>query len=199
MKFLNQLCCKSISAYAIVLAFMICGSSLNPLVAQCSLACNGSTQVSLDSNCQALITAGMILQDTTSCNMGSFIVEIRDEHENVITTSPIATVDLIGGISSVKIIDTNSGNSCWGFITVEDKLGPIATCPTSDVIINCAAINAFTGPEFIDNCDGVMEPILLSESIETLCDPDFIKTLTRTFTAFDSRGCLLYTSDAADE
>lgn len=188
MKFLNQLCCKSISTYAMYIALLICGNSLNQLSAQCSLACNGSTQVSLDSNCEALITAGMILQDTTSCNMGSFLVTVRDEHENVIPTSPIATSDLIGRVASVRVMDTNSGNSCWGFITVEDKLGPIASCPTGNVSLNCAVMNAYPGPEFIDNCDSLVETVLLSESIETLCDPDFIKRITRTYTAFDSRG-----------
>ncbi len=189
MKFLNLLNSKSISKLVLLIALLICGSSHFRLSAQCSLACNGATQVSLDSNCEAIITPAMILQDSTSCMMGDFLVEVRDEYEQIISTSPIVTADLIGKIVSAKIMDTNSGNSCWGFITVEDKLGPVATCPTPNVIsINCAVMDAYTGPEFIDNCDGVVEPVLLSESIETLCDANFIKKVTRTYTAFDSRG-----------
>jgi len=188
MKFLNLLCNKSILKYAFLVAVLIGGITQDRLSAQCSLACNGATQVSLDNNCEAIITPGMILQDSTSCMMGDFVVEVRDEYERVIPTSPVATADQIGKIVSVKIMDTNSGNSCWGFITVEDKLGPIATCPTGEIAIGCSVMNGYTGPEFLDNCDGIVESILLSESIETLCDPNFIKKVTRSYTAFDSQG-----------
>jgi len=53
--------------------------------AQCSLACNGTTQVSLDINCEAEITPQMILNDAmTSCPTGSFYVVIEDQYGNKI-------------------------------------------------------------------------------------------------------------------
>jgi hypothetical protein len=163
------------------------GFSQTNLVAQCSLACNGSTQVSLDSDCFAEITAGMILQDSTSCPSGMFEIEVRDEHNNLVPNSPTVTLSEIDQVLSVRVRDTVSGNSCWGNITVEDKLGPVAVCPAS-ITLNCGVLNAFSGPEFLDNCDNAVEPILLSETIETLCDPVLIRRITRTYTAVDSRG-----------
>ena len=186
MKFLYLKNFKSFYQYTILSVFMI-GFSQTNLVAQCSLACNGSTQVSLDSDCYAVITAGMILQDSTSCPSGVFEIEVRDEHNNLVPNSPTVTLSEIDQVLSVKVRDSVSGNSCWGNITVEDKLGPVAVCPAS-ITLNCGVLIAFGGPEFLDNCDNVVEPILLSETIETLCDPVLIRQITRTYTAVDRRG-----------
>jgi len=189
MKFLNLNKLASKSKCFIYSTLLILSAFSAEVSAQCSLACNGSTQVSLDLNCEALITPAMILKDSTSCVSGSFIAIVRDHHENTIPTSPVVTGDFIGEQLSVKIMDTNSGNSCWGFITVEDKLGPVADCPVPNTIsLNCGVMNSYTGPDFIDNCDGPVTPVLLSETIETLCDINFIKQIERTYTAFDSNG-----------
>ncbi|HJW30033.1 MAG TPA: HYR domain-containing protein, partial [Saprospiraceae bacterium] len=43
-------------------------------------------------------------------------------------------------------------------------------------------------PIVTDNCDPNPQPILIDEEIEVLCHPQFVKKLTRTWTAVDSHG-----------
>ena len=172
----------------ILLSLLFLGSNLN---AQCSLACNGTTQVSLDVNCEALITPNMILNDqATSCPGGVFEVVVMDYNNVPIPSSPLVTSGYCDQTLYVKVIDLTSGNTCWGEIIVEDKLGPIITsCPTLPVEYGCSDFTVFDGPIFTDACSGVVEPILLSELVTPLnCDPDFIKEVVRTYTAVDSKG-----------
>ena len=129
------------------LFLFVTGAQLN---AQCALACNGYTQVSLDENCEAEITATMILNaDTTICPNGEFEVVVS-YHGHVIPTSPVVTCDYINHTLTVMVRDTNSGNSCWGEIYVEDKLPPVIECG-SDTIY-CYQMPKYTGPVVTDNC-----------------------------------------------
>ncbi len=175
----------------------------NNLSAQCSLACNGTTQVSLGVNCMATITPAMILNDqATSCPGNTFEVVIMDQYNNVIDETVGGVHPSIGGdycdqTLYVKIVAVPSGNTCWGEIIIEDKLGPVVTsCPVVPVEIPCNQLNnpdnpfeIFSGSTFTDACSGPVEPILISETVVPLsCDPDFIKEVTRTYTAVDSKG-----------
>ncbi len=172
----------------ILLTLLFLGSHLN---AQCSLACNGTTQVSLDVNCEALITPDMILNDqATSCPGGDFEVVVMDQGNNPIPSSPLVTAGYCDQTLYVKVIDLASGNTCWGEIIVEDKLGPVITsCPTVPVEYACSDFTEFDGPIFTDACSGIVEPILLSEVVVPLnCDPMFIQEVTRTYTAQDGKG-----------
>ncbi len=177
------------SLLSITLVLTVFVSTTERLYSQCSLACNGNTQISLDVNCEAEITADMILNDqATSCMGGSFQVFVEDEY-GVIATSPTVTGIYCDKSLKARVVDTNTGNACWGNIHIEDKLGPIATCPDPNIVdMDCADMRLYDGPEFIDNCSGTITPILLSEQIETLCDPNFIKQITRSYTAVDSKG-----------
>jgi len=158
--------------------------------AQCSLACNGTTQVSLDANCEALITAEMILNDqASSCPSGSFMVTVSDNYGTIIN-SPTVTGDYAGQTLTASVMDmSGSGNSCWGYIIIEDKLGPIADCPTNpNILMDCADLSLYEGPDFIDNCNGILTPILVSENINVLCDPALTKRITRVYSAIDEDG-----------
>ncbi|MBT8233148.1 MAG: T9SS type A sorting domain-containing protein [Saprospiraceae bacterium] len=154
----------------------------------CSLACNGSTQVSIDVNCEADITAEMILNDqVTSCSAGNFEVTVSNQYGQI--PNPIVDPSYIGQDLYAKVTDLNSGNSCWGNIILEDKLGPLLEeCPTDPVDIKCSDFSILDGPVYMDACEGFAEPILVSESIDPICDPDYIKTITRTYSAVDSKG-----------
>lgn len=118
--------------------------------AQCALACNGNTQVSLDENCEAEITPAMILNaDTTICPNGSFEVTVS-YHGVPIPTSPVVTCDYKNLTLQVMIRDLNSGNRCWGDIHIEDKLPPIIECGNDTVY--CYQMPKYTGPMITDNC-----------------------------------------------
>ncbi len=160
---------------------------------QCSLACNGSTQVSIDINCQANITADMILNDqASSCppppgGVVNFVVTVSNQYGDI--GNPIIDASYIGQDLYAKVTDMNSGNSCWGEIILEDKLGPLLeVCPTAPVNLSCNDFSILEGPVYMDACEGLAVPILLSESIDPICDPTYIKVITREYTAVDSKG-----------
>lgn len=161
--------------------------SVNANSQSCSLACNGDTQVSLDENCEALITADMILNDqTTSCPNGSYVVTVSNIYGDV--GNPV-TSPYIGQELYVKVTDVNSGNSCWGNITLEDKLGPIIDSCPGTVEVACTDLSAYEGPTFFDPCEGFKDPVLLRETVDPLaCDPRYIKSVIRVYTAYDSNG-----------
>ena len=77
---------------------------LTQVSAQCVLSCTSYTQVSLDEECEALITPDMILTTETSCVPAQFSVEIS--YQNVpIPTSPTVTEEWIGYTLTAKVTD----------------------------------------------------------------------------------------------
>lgn len=161
---------------------------------QCTLACNGMTNVSLDnttSNCQALITIGMVA-DTSGCPGGDFSVVVSDAAGNIIPGA-LVTSEYIGQILEVMIIDGNSSNLCWGNLMVEDKLPPVIDCSQTATDIFCYELDEFV-PVATDNCDNNPE-IVITESIEVVnncndpaVDDNVLKTVTRTYVAIDDQG-----------
>ncbi|MEO6189611.1 MAG: cohesin domain-containing protein [Saprospiraceae bacterium] len=160
------------------------------LKAQCSLACNGKVQVSLDQNCQATITASMVINDTlNACPGGIYTVRVLS-YKKPIPTSPVVTENEIGKALVVEITETKSGNKCWGDLVVEDKLPPLLICKNDTVPCFYASKNK---PQVLDNCTLIPgrndSLILLDERIEPLsCDPNYIKRIIRTWKARDYYG-----------
>lgn len=167
--------------------------------AQCSLACNGTTNVALDNaTCTATITPETILNDgDTSCPNGVFEVIIEDVHGNVIPTSPDVTANEVGQQLYVRVRDTNSGNSCWGYLVVEDKLAPTIDCADAQANIDanpfiCYELFDFDLTPFVnENCD--IDTIIFSETVNPndCSDPamdEVLKTITRIYTVVDRWG-----------
>lgn len=189
MKYLNSSILRWTRCMTVVTTFILTIVSLNFSYSQCSLACNGNTQVSLDIYCEAEITPEMILNDqSTSCPDGDFIVDVYTEF-NDIPSSPVVTGAYMNQTIIAEVIDQESGNSCWGYIIIEDKLGPnIDFCPQGPIEIPCIDL-ASAEPTFVDACEGPVDAILLSENITPLgCDDNYIKVITRVYTAVDSKG-----------
>ncbi|MDQ3141359.1 MAG: cohesin domain-containing protein [Bacteroidota bacterium] len=154
-------------------------------MSQCSLACNGLVQVSLDQNCQATITAAMILNDTfTLCPGGNYVVTVL-QYKKPIPTSPVVTGFYAGQTLQVEIKDTRSGNKCWGDLKIEDKLPPIIECGRDT--IPCFYASTFV-PIAYDGCE-LDTVILINEIIRPYeCHPDFVKQIVRTYIARDIYG-----------
>ncbi len=123
---------KSMKYWLVVmLTFMLSNVSF----AQCELACNNNVQVSLDGDCEAEITFDMVLEDPDpQC---SYDVEVLNLNDVMIPTSPVVTGTYIGQTLKVRVLN-DVGNSCWGYIHIEDKLAPILECP-DDITISCNA------------------------------------------------------------
>jgi len=157
---------------------------------QCSLACNGTTNVSLDdTDCQALITVGMVA-DTSGCMGGDFEVTLNDALGNPIPGALITSA-YVGQTLEVIVTDLNTNNSCWGNITVEDKLPPTIDCPLPTTPIFCYNVADYL-PEANDNCS--VAEIILVDSTETINDcnsglsDEIIKLITKTYIAVDEQG-----------
>ncbi len=108
--------------------------TVNVIATPTNLVCNDLVQVSLDQNCEATILPDMILEGTYGC-FDDYTVRITPLNSNFVIANPI-NGDQIGKTLKVTIKHTPSGNSCWGKITVEDKLAPVLTC--TNITINCA-------------------------------------------------------------
>ena len=117
----------------------------------------------------------MILTDNgASCPSPDLTVTVSNSQGTIGNT---VTTAHMGQTLTVNIVDGVSGNSCWGEIIIEDKFGPSIIEGCENMIMECADLAVFPGPTFRDNCDGPLEPVLLSEEFEDCPNP-----------------CLLYTS-----
>ena len=179
--------------FFVVFALVVCQA--NTGIAQCALSCNGSTQVSLSSDCDAVITPNMILSDNgAACPSPYLRVEVSDASGNIIPGVDVVTTVYMGQTLTVSVIDNDiatgagSGNSCWGVIIIEDKFGPTIMGGCENMIMECADLASFPGPTFTDNCEGTLDAVLLTEEVVSCPSPEFIKTVIRTYSAVDSKG-----------
>lgn len=168
--------------------------------AQCQLNCiNGGIQVSLDETCTALITPNVLLKNPNDCP-GLKIVEVLDQNNKVIPTNPVVTGAYIGQTLKVRIIHPASGNICWGFITIEDKLPPVfANC--KDYTLPCAMpinqILAASAPTVSDNCNNNVKLTRTYTKTDLGCNSlPVVALITVNYVAEDiygnKSGCLQY-------
>ena len=150
-----------------------------------TMACNDGLQVSLDDVCQAVITPDMMLE-SPAYDDSAYSVELFDMAGNPLGTNIVTAAHLDMTIQvSVSLIGCD--NSCWGNITVEDKLAPEIMC--QDVTIACDGnLNSVTQPQIDEACGGPVD-VNFNDLVEDLpCSDDFGRIITRTYTATDARG-----------
>ncbi|MEO1262517.1 MAG: proprotein convertase P-domain-containing protein [Bacteroidota bacterium] len=114
-----------------------------------NLTCNDNVQISLDENCSATVGADMILEGGPyGCYETRYTVNVLDPLGGIVP-QPLGA-SAIGPVWTVKVIDNETGQSCWGSIVVEDKLPPVLEC--RDLTIACTEplpsepAPAFVGP-----------------------------------------------------
>ncbi|MBK7244875.1 MAG: HYR domain-containing protein [Saprospiraceae bacterium] len=162
------------------------------------LACNDEVQISLDQNCEATIGADMVLEGGPYGCYDDYIVQVR----YWTTTGNGGLIDRnltkpgiqingneIGRELKITIIDPETGNSCWGHATVEDKLAPLLTCPR-DTCLPCSSPTtpAITGvPTVIENCGGASVSYRDNET-QGGCAAGYELIIVRTWTAEDASG-----------
>ncbi len=153
-----------------------------------TLACNNNIQISLGHTCEAIFDPNLILEGTiTDC---PFSVRIKDANDVVLLASemnggamthPVIDATFIGDSYKAEVfyLDDNGVEvTCWGWFTVEDKLGPTLTC-APDVTVSCkdnvtvdAAELAAIG--LVDNCGNAEIRITRDVLNEHECGPDGI-------------------------
>lgn len=155
--------------------------------AQCPLGCNNSVQVSLDNDCEVVVTPDMILEGQGG-DMCDYMVEVLDANDNPIPGSPVVDGSYIGQTLKARV--SLGANSCWGFITIEDKLRPTIDCG-ADVEITCYESFNPGLPAASDNCDPNPIVKILSDVTEDLdCNDQFSAIRTIIYQAEDASGNL---------
>ncbi len=103
-----------------------------------TLACNDAINLSLDGNCEAVLTADMILEGNDYACYEDYCIDISDENGNLVGSNDYTFgIGDIGQTFTVMITDClGDGNTCWGTVTIEEKFQPEIQCP-NDVSIAC--------------------------------------------------------------
>jgi len=120
-----------------------------------SMSCNNRINLSLNENCEATITAAMLLKGGPYGCYDDFEVVVIDEAGDTITEIPHAGIENIGEVFTVSIINPDNENSCWGEVLIEQKLEPTVMCPADTVI----------------PCTHSIDPDLLGRPFVTSCEP----------------------------
>ena len=148
-----------------------------------SISCVGEINTSLGSNCELVVSPSMLLAGNGSSN-AAYSVMLTDPSGAVLPNATI-TGEYLGVPIEAKLIDACSGNSCWGIITVEDKLAPQIDC--GDAVVACSNMDSYL-PIVHENC-GDYELVQVAETVNLLdCDPLYIKEVFRSYQATDDHG-----------
>ena len=100
-----------------------------------TMSCNNSINLSLGVDCIAILTADMILEGGPYRCYDNYCIEVTTASGIVVD----ATFDItdVNQTFTVSITDClGSGNSCWGTVTIEEKLLPEIECP-ADINLSC--------------------------------------------------------------
>ncbi|MCC6725807.1 MAG: T9SS type A sorting domain-containing protein [Saprospiraceae bacterium] len=197
--FINRAFYRSLTKTSVLLKasfLLIIGilASTSTLHAQCSMACSSSTNVSLSPSCLSTITYDMILQNPNACSPNgpsAYQVIVMDLAGFPIQTSPAVTEDNIGQTLSVKVKHWATGNSCWGYINVEDKVGPTITCP-ANITVPCtsATTTAVTGVATATDCSDFTISSTDQTQVLGCAGSNYSAIITRTWLAVDLGGYL---------
>ena len=158
-----------------------------------TIACNDLIQVSLDADCQAIVGADMILEGNNYGCYDDYIITIEDANGNILPSN-ILNIAHVNTTLTVTILDPDTGNSCWGEISVEDKLDPTFDCPADiDVTCNGATDPATTGEPVLTSCELSHTVTYEDDYVDFECtgspmDPSVRARILRTWTITDNSG-----------
>lgn len=174
----------------LIAVFSIGILSINLQAQDCTeiMACNNLVQVSLGSDCTETVVADMILEGQTFTN--DFYDVVTTNANGSIVTGNVLTRAHIGKTLSVSVTLNGCALSCWGNITVEDKLPPIiSNCPSATVACGAStAPGVIPRPTAVDACGGTVTLTSADREVISQCTALYVKVITRTWTATDASG-----------
>jgi len=100
-----------------------------------AMACDDLVHVSLDGNCQALITPGVVLEGDYY-PASSFQVTVYNTN-NLPILGNIVNYSHLGQVLKVHVRHLCTGIACWGRILIEDKYIPLLECSDTAYIVEC--------------------------------------------------------------
>jgi hypothetical protein len=177
----------------LLVCLLVIGWSSNVLQAQtpdCNIimACNDNIQVSLGEDCSELLVPDMILEDPAYPD-NFFTVTLWRESGAVVLDNTLRQ-SMIGETLSARVRLNGCAISCWGNLTVEDKLPPVLTNCPSPIEVECKDSTEpgdIPTPTATDACTSVdLEHFDTVEKL--LCDQPYTMTITRDWIATDQYG-----------
>jgi hypothetical protein len=170
-----------------------------------SLVCNNQVNVSMNGNCDLNIGPDLVLENMAFPNT-SYNVVIKDMQADTLIPYTRLSQKYLNKNLQVSVVHECSGNSCWGYIRLEDKSIPELIC--NDITIECteslipslprhfpvnpdAVITAQGGTKFlVKNFDYCSDVTLVynDRPLSTDCGAEFSKVIERTWLATDISG-----------
>jgi hypothetical protein len=176
---------------------MLCFLSYqNTAFAQLTCACKGNINVSVDQNCEAIITTDMILANATTCGGSAATITLMKTPTGqrlAVGTGTVIFDDAslyIGKTIYAKITEPSGINSCWTTVLIEDKLAPTIQCP-DNLTLTCYQMAAFE-PIVTENCSHYKLNLVNEEINVNNCNTglpeNVLKIVTRQYQAVDESG-----------
>lgn len=179
--------------------------------------CNDTINVSLDEFCVGHIYPSLVLEGTFD-SLDYELTILNPLTNQPIPSSPYVYSSDIGKIYKVQVRHICSGNTCWGYARIEDKLPPSLECKTYSVACDQPLEPEFLGfpkpvgapdpikigtrrysttSSFYDNC-GPTILVYNDRQVHADCPPPvtYIDTIFRDWTATDSYGNTYTCSDS---
>lgn len=171
-----------------------------------SVSCNNLVQVSVDSDCQAVIEPDMVLEGPSYAD-DSYNVIVFDGNGKVIPNATV-TGKHIGQTFNVTVTHLCTGSTCWGRIKIEDKWIPELLCHTDTVTCGedtspeaigypvdptstTITPKGDNGNEFTvlnwDKC-GPIHLRYIDQKQNKTCEDEFYSVIYRFWTAYDEAG-----------
>ncbi|MBL0025695.1 MAG: T9SS type A sorting domain-containing protein [Saprospiraceae bacterium] len=154
-----------------------------------ALACQNLVNISMNPSCELYFTASQFLEGQLYSDT-SYDIIIRDIATNTIIPTGTLGYAYIGKTLEVRVVHECSGNSCWGYVKVEDKSIPNLVCPP-DVTINCNQINNMAITGFPVMPLGIIRTLVDSlQNIWTVTGFDRCSVVTLSFTDLAVTSCV---------
>ncbi len=153
-----------------------------------TMSCNDLVQVSLDENCEAVIAPDMILE-SPDYDDSEYSVVVMDDEGNVVPNATMGSTH-IGQTFQVSVTLDDCSLSCWGNITIEDKLEPVVV-DCDEVIVDCddstEPVTGVARPIVQDACTPITYGY--SELPQNMpCSSPYAKLITRSWVFTDDYG-----------
>jgi len=161
---------------------VFCFFALN-IQANNTISCHQNINVSLNLECQSMLSASDILTVPPSPAEPHILILTTPNGETI--ANNLVTIENLWTTITAKVINSTTGNSCWGSINIEDKLAPVISC--QDVMVQCADAGTFL-PTHSDNCSTSSLEMIDEDVNPNSCDLNVIKTIVRTWVATDGFG-----------
>ena len=164
-----------------------------------NLACNSSINVSVNEDCYAAVTTDLILEDAPFgyCpdSPTYYDIVLHDESGNYIP-GHIIGFQHVGQRIKASITLKPCSISCWGYINVEDKVGPkIQGCQDGylpPVILDCEEYGNGIGPDYphvYGICNYNFDYLSFKDDTSNvMCTNGYAVSILREWTAIDDQG-----------